>query len=212
MSVVNGFDAQYYLAHNPDVAAAGVNPLQHYEQFGWHEGRNPNADFDTNYYLAHNPDVAAAGVNPLQHYEQFGWLEGRNPSAAFNTDAYLAANPDVAAAHVNPLDHYLNFGINEGRLLAPTPTSDVASSGSLTITMMSGSGSLTMSADTVAYFSSSGADFYFSSSGADTLGVVNLSPVDITGQPVSSSVIETSTDTTTPIGSVGSVYDYLLHA
>jgi hypothetical protein len=97
--------------------------------------------------------------------------------------------------------------------------------------MMSGSGSLTMSAsisgfdntgfhsyfssegaDTVAYFGSSGADFYFSSSGADTLDAVNLSPVDITGHPVSSFVIETSTDTTTLIGSVGSVYDYLLHA
>jgi len=29
----------YYLQSNPDVAAAGVNPLLHYIQFGISEGR-----------------------------------------------------------------------------------------------------------------------------------------------------------------------------
>ena len=33
------FDAQYYLAANPDVAAAGVDPLAHYLAFGAQEGR-----------------------------------------------------------------------------------------------------------------------------------------------------------------------------
>src|SRR5687768_12574680 len=63
-AVANGFDAQYYLFHNPDVAAAGVDPLLHYNTVGWQEGRDPNAWFDTSGYLAHNPDVAAAGINP----------------------------------------------------------------------------------------------------------------------------------------------------
>jgi hypothetical protein len=114
-AVANGFDAQYYLFHNPDVAAAGVDPLLHYNTVGWQEGRDPNAWFDTSGYLAHNPDVAAAGINPLQHYETTGWQEGRDPSAAFDTLGYLAANPDVAAAGMNPLDHFLQFGIYEGR-------------------------------------------------------------------------------------------------
>jgi hypothetical protein len=114
-NIAGGFDAQYYLAHNPDVAAAGVDPLLHFDTFGWHEGRNPNAYFDTAGYLAHYADVAAAGVNPLQPYEEFGWKEGRDPSASFDTLKYLAANPDVAAAHVNPLEHYLIFGVHEGR-------------------------------------------------------------------------------------------------
>ena len=43
-----------------DVAAAGVNPLDHYNMFGWHEGRDPSLDFDTTSYLAANPDVKAA--------------------------------------------------------------------------------------------------------------------------------------------------------
>jgi hypothetical protein len=189
--VVNGFDAEYYLAHNADVAAAGVDPLTHYMTYGWHEGRNPNADFDTNYYLAHNADVAAAGVNPLQHYEQSGWLEGRNPSTAFNTNAYLAANPDVAAAHVDPLDHYLNYGINEGRLLAPASTSAGTSSGSLTLFSPSYGLDIT------------GWHSYYSSGGDDTLFVGNVSPVDITGH--SSSFLSVSV-------TVASVDDYLLHA
>jgi hypothetical protein len=113
--IVDGFDAEYYLAHNPDVAAAGVDPLAHYNSHGWHEGRDPNAFFDTDGYLAHYADVAAAGVNPLQHYAEHGWKEGRDPSVHFDTEAYLAANPDVAAANVNPLDHFLQHGIYEGR-------------------------------------------------------------------------------------------------
>jgi hypothetical protein len=51
LSVAGGFDAQYYLFHNPDVA--GVDPLVHYNVHGWHEGRTPNAVFDTAGYLAH---------------------------------------------------------------------------------------------------------------------------------------------------------------
>ena len=33
------FDTLGYLAANPDVAAAGVNPLDHFLQFGIYEGR-----------------------------------------------------------------------------------------------------------------------------------------------------------------------------
>lgn len=111
----NGFDAFYYLQHNPDVAAAGVDPYEHFQQFGWREGRNPNAFFDTAGYLDAYADVKAAGVNPFDHYNAFGWHEGRDPSAGFDTTAYLAAYADVAAAHVNPLLHFLQFGIGEGR-------------------------------------------------------------------------------------------------
>ncbi|MFC1458351.1 M10 family metallopeptidase [Microvirga arabica] len=114
-SITKGFDADFYLLTNPDVAAARVNPLDHYNSFGWKEGRDPNADFDTSYYLAVYRDIAAARVNPLDHYNGFGWREGRDPSSRFDTTSYLAANPDVAAAGVNPLDHFLVHGIYEGR-------------------------------------------------------------------------------------------------
>ena len=110
------FDTGYYLAHNPDVAASGIDPYQHYLALGGTEGRNPDAFFDSRYYLQQNPDVAAAGVNPLQHYEQYGWHEGRDPSLVFSVSKYLSANPDVAAAGTDPLQHFIQYGTHEGRM------------------------------------------------------------------------------------------------
>ena len=104
------FDSKYYLENNPDVAAAGINPLYHYLAYGIAEGRNPNPLFDTSYYLKNNPDVAAAGINPLYHYLTYGIAEGRNPNPLFDTSYYLENNPDVAAAGINPLYHYLTYG------------------------------------------------------------------------------------------------------
>jgi VCBS repeat-containing protein len=112
-------DDLYYDSQYHDVYLAGIDPEQHYAQFGWHEGRNPDPYFNTNYYLSHNPDVAAAGINPLTHYDTSGWREGRDPSANFDTRDYQLAYPDVAAAGIDPLAHYLQFGELENRLTFP---------------------------------------------------------------------------------------------
>ena len=101
------FDTLYYLSRNPDVFQAGVNALDHYNTFGWHEGRDPNAFFDTSGYLAVNKDVAASGMNPLDHYHQIGWHRGARSAADFDTTLYLINNPDVAAAGIDPLAHFL---------------------------------------------------------------------------------------------------------
>jgi hypothetical protein len=73
------FDVAFYLACNPDVQAAGLDPLDHFLLRGWREGRQPNRGFDVAYYLASNPDVAAHGINPLLHYVWAGRREGRRP-------------------------------------------------------------------------------------------------------------------------------------
>lgn len=108
-------DNVYYRSHSPDVAAAGTDPGTHYDQNGWHEGRDPNAFFSTVGYLAANSDVRAALVNPLTQYDTGGWHEGRDPSAGFDNELYLARNPDVRAAGIDPLAHYLHYGQAEGR-------------------------------------------------------------------------------------------------
>jgi len=61
------------------VAAAGINPLDHYDQSGWKEGRDPSVNFDTKAYLAAYPDVAAAHIDPLLQFLQHGIYEGRSP-------------------------------------------------------------------------------------------------------------------------------------
>ena len=58
-----------------------MNPLRHYEQYGWREGRDPSAQFSGSKYLAAYSDVKAARLNPLLHYVQYGQAEGRT---AFN--------------------------------------------------------------------------------------------------------------------------------
>jgi chromosome segregation ATPase len=73
------FDADWYLATYPDVAAAGIDPLAHYLEHGASEGRDPGPGFSSRAYLARYPDVAEAGLNPLMHYLEFGRIEGREP-------------------------------------------------------------------------------------------------------------------------------------
>jgi hypothetical protein len=71
------FDAAFYAATYPDVAASGIDPLAHFLRHGWREGRRPRPDFDTHFYLVSNPDVAASGMNPFYHYLVWGRREGR---------------------------------------------------------------------------------------------------------------------------------------
>src|SRR6187399_275140 len=77
------FDPGFYLAQNPDVAQAGMNPLRHYLTRGAAEGRNPHPLFDGRWYLQQNPEVTAKAINPLVHYLSSGWKEGRSPHPLF---------------------------------------------------------------------------------------------------------------------------------
>ncbi len=134
-SVRAQFDAARYLAKQPDVAAAGVDPWEHYVATGWREGRDPTDWFQIAGYLAANPDVAAAGLEPFRHYVLHGRDEGRSlaPSpqaesvpvphglesatvlAEFDADFYVAANPGLGLTPKQALAHYLNTGWREFR-------------------------------------------------------------------------------------------------
>ena len=71
------FDAQWYLEHNPDVKAAGEDPIMHYLIHGWKENRPCTPYFDGRQYLEMYPDVAQANMNPLLHRERYGQFEDR---------------------------------------------------------------------------------------------------------------------------------------
>lgn len=130
------FNAEYYLANNPDVKDSGLDPETHYLQFGAKEGRAPTSWFNGAYYLATNPDLEAGGITietAFAHFQAFGSNEGRSPSPTKSlTDAslsgYAAANPDVAQAFgiTDPAyltsqqkaqlsSHFYQFGVNENR-------------------------------------------------------------------------------------------------
>jgi hypothetical protein len=113
--IIGLVDTRFYLAHYTDVSVAQVSAIDHFNTYGWHEGRDPNAFFDTAGYRAANPELKASGENPLDHYHQVGWRQGLDPAANFDTRLYLIHNPDVATAGIDPLEHYLAHGMAEGR-------------------------------------------------------------------------------------------------
>ena len=107
-----------YRAAYADVAAAQVNPFDHYNQFGWHREHDPSVNFDTAAYLAAYPDVAAAGVNPLLHYLVSGIHEGARPSRTACSadprrraadDRQLPAHPARGAVIAASGTHTLRF-------------------------------------------------------------------------------------------------------
>jgi hypothetical protein len=89
------FDAAFYLGANPDVAEAGVDPLEHFLSAGWREGRDPSPRFSVRDYLEIYPDVAQAGLNPFVHYLRAGRAEGRKArhDLGFRYEILAAASP-----------------------------------------------------------------------------------------------------------------------
>jgi ADP-heptose:LPS heptosyltransferase/GT2 family glycosyltransferase len=76
------FDANYYLAMNPDVAALRIDPLLHYLEKGAKEGRKPSAQFDIGFYLEQCRSIGEAPANPLLHYLTVGAGRGLRVSVA----------------------------------------------------------------------------------------------------------------------------------
>ena len=70
------FDEQWYRAQPPGLGE-DEDPLDHYLNKGWLEGRSPSEKFNGETYLYWYPDVRKIGANPLAHYLQHGKKERR---------------------------------------------------------------------------------------------------------------------------------------
>jgi hypothetical protein len=100
-------------SHNPDVAAAGVDALQHFRPSAGTKGAirtrcsTSTAIWQTTRRRGRErqPARSLQPVRPARGARSVGQLRTPRP--------YLAAYPDVAAAQVNPLAHYLSNGIHE---------------------------------------------------------------------------------------------------
>ena len=89
--VADAMDPDWYRAMNPDVAASGADPADHFLRHGWREGRDPVSAFSVRDYLELYPDVAAAGINPFLHWLKAGRAEGRLPRRDVGRTARAAA-------------------------------------------------------------------------------------------------------------------------
>ncbi|WP_408913958.1 glycosyltransferase family 61 protein [Brucella pseudogrignonensis] len=74
------FWGKWYLEKNPDVAAACVSPLVHFERYGAAESRNPSPLFDTEWY-SRTYNVDKKTQNPLSHFLRIGRQLGYAPRA-----------------------------------------------------------------------------------------------------------------------------------
>lgn len=108
------FDADYYMAVNPDVAVSGLDAFQHFVVTGWLEGRDPNPRFSVRDYLADNADIAAIGMNPFAHYVIAGRAEGRSPKNQ------LGFRYDVIARLQSPAER-LAAALEAQRAIRPDP-------------------------------------------------------------------------------------------
>ena len=131
------FDGDYYLENNPDIRASGADPLLHFIDHGWREGRQPSVEFDAALYLREKPEVEQAGQNPLLHMlytaaaapdaaalayvERTSPLAGRRnverrlieASGLFDADYYARSNSGAMSG--DPIVHYLRIGWKQKR-------------------------------------------------------------------------------------------------
>ena len=115
------FDGDFYLSCYPDIAAAGVDPFDHFFRYGFQEGRCPNPYFEPLWYLDTNTDVMKGQTQPLLHYVLVGEKEGRRPSLKFDPRWYREKYG--TAPNENALAHYLSHRAT-GRF-SPIPDFDI---------------------------------------------------------------------------------------
>ena len=102
------FDESFYLSMYPDLPSP-LDPVRHYCEQGWHEGRNPSDEFDTRFYLKTYSDIRKAGINPFWHFATSGAREFRHalPELSIRHENEIwfdKVNPDVQliALYVTP--------------------------------------------------------------------------------------------------------------
>ena len=102
------FDRGFYLANNPDVAAAGVDALDHYIDAGDREGRRPSSIFDPDWYRTTylGGDASLNTLADYLHRNPAG--SSRNPNRWFDNDHYRSTAG--IGPRIDPMQHYLAAG------------------------------------------------------------------------------------------------------
>ena len=121
------FEADFYLSSNPDVREAGVNPLVHYVEHGWKEGRYPTQNllrrdvvfveqtgmFDFRGYGSKVSDEARR-MGLIEHYLTSGWREGLEGIVDFEDRFYYETFQKSLEPFFVPAIHHLKLGIRLG--------------------------------------------------------------------------------------------------
>jgi O-antigen biosynthesis protein len=115
------FDKHYYVATNPDVAAAGVDPFIHFLKYGCTESRSPHPL--VNFAHMRSCDRLLFSDAPsLFQLEEALFLDLVDPSAYFSLAYYKSQVTGLEASQRGLLGHFLAVGLLSG--LRPNPFFD----------------------------------------------------------------------------------------
>lgn len=101
--LASGFlDRGWYLRKYRDVAAAGLDPLDHFVEYGSPELRDPGPQFEAKWYLDEHPEVEESGLEPIYHYIEIGRAhgyatKGPPPYTRWRTRFDTLSDNDIAA-------------------------------------------------------------------------------------------------------------------
>ena len=95
-----GFNPDTYLKRNPDVAAAGVDPLVHFVEYGRHEGRDTSIFYSPQWHVEMNADHAEHPCNVLLKLARTRSEPDRMRVALFAFAWDNAPSPDVYISEV----------------------------------------------------------------------------------------------------------------
>ena len=116
-------DRAYYLERHGDVAAANLDPLIHFFDFGFFEGRSPHPLIDPGYIRSIDPHLLPDDADAGALYEVVS-LDMVDPSPYFSLSYYRTQLPAGSDLSGGLLLHFLTIGLQQG--LRPNPLFDVA--------------------------------------------------------------------------------------
>jgi len=116
------FDPCFYRQNDSQMNQLLIDPLIHYVEAGWREGRNPNPLFEADWYR--QTYKVPEDQDPVLHFIQEGWQAGNNPNLLFFTSYYAENYPESTCKGQSPLSHYFHKGWQEGK--NPNPCFDTS--------------------------------------------------------------------------------------
>ena len=114
-------DREYYLERHPDVAAANLDPLIHFFEFGFGEGRSPHPLIDLRYIRSIDPHLLPEDAGAAALYEVVS-LDMADPGPYFSLAYYRSQHPAGTDLSGGLLLHFLTTGLQQG--LKPNPLFD----------------------------------------------------------------------------------------
>lgn len=100
------FDSEFYLSRHPDVMQSGENPLVHFIQKGWREGRSPHPLIDMRYLSDHHPQLAIKEDTPLAAFLATSAEKAVSSHPLFDADYYASQQPIPSEG--SSLRHFLS--------------------------------------------------------------------------------------------------------